>query len=253
MSRVQSAAMKALIASLLIFACVFPLNAQSSTRKKSGSSRKRRSAYAVTPADTCRAFVQKFYVWYTSKPVQENGDTSADALARRRYPNNFSAELKRALEADEQAAAKHPDEVVGLDGDPFLNTQELADRYYPGVATVESGICKVPMFGVNLAPNQPTEKHLAHQPDVTAILKKVGSAWVFQDFIYDKDETLLSVLKQLAKDRENPPQEKKAAVPAASASPAPTTVPETQAAPAAPTPATPKPDEPKTEQPADPK
>ncbi len=218
--------MKAWIAGFLLLACLVPASAQNTTHKKTTH---RRRAAAITPEQTCRAFVQKFYAWYTSKPIQENHEVSADHLARKQHPDYFAPALKKALETDEAAASKSPDEVVGLDGDPFLNAQELDDRYYAGLATIDDGVCKVPIFGVNRPPNPPTDRHMKHLPAVTALLKNQGGKWVFQDFQYDGNETLLSVLAQLAKDRQHPPAEKPAENPpqAAPATPAATSNPVT--------------------------
>lgn len=193
--------MKPCIAGLLVALCLVPMAAQTSAQKKKSTSRRKRAA-VITPEQSCRTFVQKFYSWYTSKPIQENHDVTADHLARRVHPDYFAPAIKKALEADELAASKSPDEVVGLDGDPFLNAQETADRYYAGLATIEDGVCKVPIFGVNRPPNPPTEKHLKHLPEVVALLKNESSKWVFQDFVYDEKETLLSVLADLARDRD---------------------------------------------------
>jgi hypothetical protein len=70
--------------------------------------------------------VADFYQWYV--PLVRSGpDAQARALQER--AGSLSPALIQALRADAAASATSPDEVVGLDGDPFLNAQDFCDRY----------------------------------------------------------------------------------------------------------------------------
>src|SRR5512146_990329 len=65
-----------------------------------------------------RAFVQEFYDWYVT--ILERRDAPAWQITHRERGRSFSPLLAKALDEDEAAAAKSPDEIVGLDFDPFL-------------------------------------------------------------------------------------------------------------------------------------
>jgi hypothetical protein len=77
-------------------------------------------------ADSARRAVDEFYGWYVPMQKQTRG---ADMRAIRDKPALFSSELATALRADSVASAASPGEVVGLDGDPFLNAQDACNQY----------------------------------------------------------------------------------------------------------------------------
>src|SRR5947208_1005082 len=88
-------------------------------------------AHAASDQKTsCRRFVGEFYAWYLA---HSNGDVLSKAIKQKRA--NFSRELLRALEEDRKAAEKSPNEIVGLDFDPVLNSQDFAEKYVPGKVT----------------------------------------------------------------------------------------------------------------------
>src|SRR6266851_5844884 len=80
---------------------------------------------------SCRVFVQQFYDWYVSETHKENAMHSWDlALKQKGYA--FSPELRRELTEDSEAQAKAVGEIVGLDFDPFLNSQDPSEHFVVG-------------------------------------------------------------------------------------------------------------------------
>ena len=144
------------------------------------------------------AFVKKFYDWYVPialKPLKE--DSSNVAIAKRGAL--FDPPLLKALKADAEAQAKTPDDLVGLDFDPFLAAQDPDDKYIVGGVTEKDGLYLVDVYGVR------TGKRGA-KPSVVAALKPTKDTFVFTNFLYGADGDLVAVLKQLADDRANPSQ-----------------------------------------------
>jgi hypothetical protein len=145
---------------------------------------------------SAREFVQKFYDGYLKLT---DGDHAQDPeeIALQTSPQSFDAALMQALKEDLAAAAKSPDEIVGLDFDPFLNAQDLCAPYTAGKVTQDGDTYKVEVFGHGCGekPGQPT---------VIPILKQRQGSWVFVNFIYPGNGDLLSVLRDLKKGREHP-------------------------------------------------
>lgn len=148
----------------------------------------------------CQQFVQSFYDWYVKIARQENSG-SPDEIAVKQKSANFSAELKRRLKEDSDASAKSTDGIVGLDFDPFLNAQDIGEKYTVGKVTKKGARY---FAEVNVTWNGKRKS----KPDVTPELSNKGGTWVFENFHYEKtnipeNENLLSILAVLKKDREN--------------------------------------------------
>jgi hypothetical protein len=149
-------------------------------------------AQSDSPQDVqraCRIFVQGFYDWYLRK------DATMD-LALKEKRDAFSPELVRLLRDDRDAQSKAEGEIVGLDFDPFLNSQDPSKRYVAGKVTRkgESYWIEVWVSG-------------SEKPVVWPELVSKGGRWLFVNFHYEKDpqnpmnENLLSILKVLRADR----------------------------------------------------
>ncbi len=141
----------------------------------------------------CSKFVGEFYIWYLAHG--KNADPLRAALKSKKA--NFSGELVKALNEDYKAAAKSPGEIVGLDFDPVLNSQDPWEKYVPGKVAKKGNHYLVEVFGVNNGKRSP-------EADVIPKLQKVGSKWVFTNFLYKhagKTDDLLSILKQLKAER----------------------------------------------------
>ena len=144
-------------------------------------------------AKIARAVVARFYTWYVPLAMHTPG---ADMRALRDSRWRFDPALVNALRADSAAAAQSPDEIVGLDMDPFLNTQDPCDRYSPIAVRHQSGNYFVAVRGSGGCAAHP-------ETDVTVRLVFQGANVVFLNFVYSskpKDD-LLSLLSTLAASR----------------------------------------------------
>ncbi len=143
-----------------------------------------------------RAFVQSFYDWYTGRMLAASKSKSGkgwgfiDGIRGR--PDSFSPELKRLLEEDYAAARKCPSDVVGLDWDPFLETQDSPGAYRVGkVEKTAQGfrmsVDDMKARGVN-------------NPVAQADVAFVGGHWMFVDFVEEPTDPksrqgLVAILK----------------------------------------------------------
>ncbi len=104
---------------------------------------------------------------------------------------SLAPDLVRALKADSAAQARATEGVVGLDFDPFLNTQDPDDHYVVGQTTRQGKRSLVEVYSVRSGKR-------SNKPDVIAELEWQGGLWVFVNFYYPNMRTdLLSVLKGL--------------------------------------------------------
>ncbi len=138
-------------------------------------------------------FVQQFYGWYL--PLALKGtEEPAQNLALREKSGNFSKEVYEALKEDSDAQAKADGEIVGLDFDPFLATQDPCEHYVLGKATGDGERYEIPIFAV-------CSGKQSKRPDVVAQVERREGSWVFINFYYPKvGGDLLSILKRLRKD-----------------------------------------------------
>jgi hypothetical protein len=151
---------------------------------------------AGSPPDlqkSCRDFVQGFYDWYVPKALKVN--VRPANLVLKYKSSAFSPELVRALQEDSEAQAKSPHQLVGLDFDPFLNSQDPSQRYVVGNVTVKGDRYWVEVYSITLGKRSP-------KPDVVPELMLKDGQWIFMNFHYGKsersaDENLVSTLKAL--------------------------------------------------------
>jgi hypothetical protein len=143
---------------------------------------------------SCRATVQKFYDWYVPEVFREKQTWAANtALERKDF--QFSPELRKSLKDDFAASAANANEVVGLDFDPFLASQDPAHKYSVEKVLVKDGRCRADVHS-----DESGKK--AKKPDVIPELQLRGKSWVFVDFHYPQENgSLLSILRELKKDR----------------------------------------------------
>ena len=135
-----------------------------------------------------RAFVQGFYDWYAgrmlaaSKSKSSKGFDFIDGIHGR--PDSFSLELKRLLDEDYAASRKCPSEVVGLDWDPFLETQDTPGAYVVGqVEKTAQGF----RMSIDDRKIPKGERNPVAQADVAF----VGRHWMFVDFVEEPTDPKL--------------------------------------------------------------
>ncbi len=154
---------------------------------------------AKTPAktadelrDDCKKFVQEFYDWYLPKAsadVNKQGST-AEALALKKRPDDFSRALKYALTVEAAAGTKST-ELVGLDGDPFLNCQQCPLHVKYGDPKLTGYKCQLPLYFI-----QDGEAETA--PHVIPEAMYTQKRWVFTNFIDgDGSGDLMQTLKKI--------------------------------------------------------
>ena len=158
-------------------------------------------AQAPAEQDTrksCHAFVQNFYDWYLPRALKGGYE---DGVFRRKSAL-FSPELLRALKEDFEAQAKVKDEIVGLDGDPFLNSQDFSEHFVVENVSVKENTCMAEVRGL-----QSGKKAEYVRPE----LVRNRGRWIFVNFHYAKsekppDENLLGLLKSLRMERQKHPR-----------------------------------------------
>jgi hypothetical protein len=147
--------------------------------------------------ESCKQFVQSFYDWYLSIEKANNGSEPTSDRAIQLKPQVFSNELRRLLREDRAAQEKSPQELVGLDLDPFLYSQDPSPRFTAVNVTQKGASYWVEVFGIDSGKR---EEH------VTPELLSQNGHWVFVNFHYgesrwSRDENLLSLLRSLAAGR----------------------------------------------------
>jgi hypothetical protein len=153
---------------------------------------------------SCRDFVQGFYDWYLS-PVKKDREHPegelgmGDAISFRR--GDMSAELYSLLKADHDAQA-HANAIVGLDFDPFTNSQDNSPKFEVKSAVVQNDDCRAVVWGMDAGTHRETV-----EPEAT----EKNSAWNFVNFHYRdgskggstlQDSDLIEILKENALDRQ---------------------------------------------------
>jgi len=144
--------------------------------------------------NSCRRFVQDFYDWYLAHG-RGGGSGASIAPHGQRF---FEHGLWEKLKADD-AAQSHADEIVGLDFDPILNSQDPSPRFRVQTAKLTGNRCDATVVGLD----QGVERE--------RILPELGfrdGRWVFLNFHYKfeingklQDGDLISILNDLARDR----------------------------------------------------
>jgi hypothetical protein len=151
------------------------------------------------PAQSAHDFVDRFYDRYLSEIVDDDNLPSPyDALQIE--PRVFSPGLRKALRDDFDAQDASPDEIVGLDFDPFLNSQDPCDEYEVGRATLHGSTYWVAVYGICDG-----KKH--SQPDLYAEVAPVKASWQFVNFHYPDGGNLLGRLKSLSAERRKAPKD----------------------------------------------
>jgi hypothetical protein len=135
---------------------------------------------------SARKFVEGFYKWYGACAQNLNERTSDAALKLR--SSDFGPQLARLLKEDSAAQDKCA-EIVGLDFDPILNTQDPDDSYEVGRITQKGDYYRAEIYGVRSGTRR-------ERPDVIAEFQNKNDHWFFVNFYYPSLGTdLLKILK----------------------------------------------------------
>lgn len=141
---------------------------------------------AQSTAPSARAFVSQFYDWYAPQALQDRAEP-AWRIALKKKGEEFAPPLVRLLRADSAAQDKCED-LVGLDFDPFLNSQDPAQHYEVGEITHEGSIYKAEIYSVQAGQR-------GNKPDVSASFERSDGRWMFINFYYPDGGDLVTILK----------------------------------------------------------
>lgn len=141
---------------------------------------------AQSTSSQARAFVSQFYNWYVPQALQDRAEPTW-RIALKKKGEEFAPPLVRLLRADSTAQDKCED-LVGLDFDPFLNSQDPAQHYEVGEITHEGSIYKAEIYSVQAGQR-------GSKPDVSASLERSDGRWMFTNFYYPDGGDLVTMLK----------------------------------------------------------
>jgi hypothetical protein len=134
-----------------------------------------------------REFVEQFYKWYVPLALNDQVNRSWDA-ALKLAPPPFSLELTKLLREDAVAQAECK-ELVGLDFDPFLYTQDPAQAYVVGKITHAGPDYRAEIYSVDHGVQ-------SKEPGLIADFTQEKGHWFFVNFYYLSPKSdLLTVLK----------------------------------------------------------
>lgn len=154
----------------------------------------------------CREFVQGFYDWYVARdkldPKSRKSFRTSDDVLRLK-PGLMNRDLLQMLKEDSEAQAK-ANELVGLDFDPFFNSQDPSSDFKVESAIVKEDRCRAVVIGIEQG-----QKRETVEPE----LVEVRGKWVFVNFHYRfdfgngkplVDDDLIRILERLREDRKKP-------------------------------------------------
>lgn len=131
------------------------------------------------------SFARNFYGWYT-RIARSDTPRPWDTAVRLREAQ-FEPELVRLLKEDAIAQSRCR-EIVGIDFDPILNTQDPAERYELGKLVHKKHQYFIDIYAV-------ADGARSKMPDVTAVFVSQGGHYFFVNFLYPNGGDLLSTLK----------------------------------------------------------
>jgi hypothetical protein len=161
-----------------------------------------RSQSPAVDSGSCRAFVQNFYDWYV--PITNSRNDRFTVMLRPRR-SSFDPKLWRMLVADDEAQSRAT-EIVGLDFDPIVNSQDPSPEFKVVSVSTTGNQCRAHVDGFNDG---------VREERVTPELVYSDGRWVFLNFHYRfeingkwRDGDLIQILKELRKSRAAAAQEK---------------------------------------------
>lgn len=144
--------------------------------------------------ESLRGFVQNFYDWYVPKALKAKAPGPAWAIAVKDKKSAFTPQLSQALKDDSDAQDKSPGEIVGLDFDPFLNSQDPAHHYQVGDV-----VLKGETYWINIHRVSGAKKRV--KPDIVAELMYKDGNCMFVNFHYKDGGNLVTILNALRAER----------------------------------------------------
>lgn len=141
-----------------------------------------------------RAFVDAFYAWYVPIAAADSREAPFVTVLRKRR-ELLTPLLFAALKADNDAQTKAPHDLVGLDADPFLNSQDPCAGYAIGVAMHLARAYLIQVYAV-------CEGTRAAEPSAVVSVQSDGKRWQIADvFLGNGRDGLMHRLRALAEER----------------------------------------------------
>ncbi len=135
---------------------------------------------------TPREFVEGFYKWYVPNALSDNVTRAWD-LALKQTGSPLSPQLGRLIKEDSDAQSKCA-ELIGLDFDPFLFSQDPEERYEVGKIIQKGQVYRAEIYGVRSGKRFDT-------PALSAEFSEQNGHWLFLNFYYPEGSDLLAILK----------------------------------------------------------
>ena len=140
-----------------------------------------------------RTYVDRFYTWYA--PISEKrGNHDALLLALREKSVSFDGKLSKLLSDDVAAQQKAVGEIVGLDFDPFLYSQDSSGIYRAGRINWQQDRFLISIDHCNSV-------NKCRPTGVRALVGRMNSRFVFENFLYPEGRNLIETLIELRKGR----------------------------------------------------
>jgi hypothetical protein len=145
-------------------------------------------------ADQAAKFVRSFYAWYlpAASAMKEEPAWRQILTARR---SALDSNLAEALATDLAAQEKVDGEIVGLDFDPFLDSQDPCEHYYVRDVSQRAGTFLVRV----ISKCENTSSHASF----VVIVRKKSERWVICNLDYGGGVDLLDVLSRLKANRKS--------------------------------------------------
>lgn len=141
-----------------------------------------------------KTFVQEFYNWYVAEAFN-GGSGEGWFLVLKQRSNDLNPRLYRALKGDADAQAQSQGMIVGIDFDPFLNSQDPCERYIVGTVSKQRNVYSANVYGI-------CSGEKGHTPDIVAEVMRNGQRWQFVNFLYPNiNSDLLGILQLQSQDR----------------------------------------------------
>jgi hypothetical protein len=141
-------------------------------------------------------FVQAFLDWYAPLALNFRGGPAWN-VALKEKRSAFAPDLIRWLSEDSEAQRAAKGIIVGLDFDPFLNTQDPCERYQVGTVNRRGNSYWVQIHSVCGGRRGPRPRVIAE------ISRGSDGSWAFVNFHYpDERSNLLTVLRLLREERQ---------------------------------------------------
>ncbi len=130
-------------------------------------------------------FVREFYGWYATHVQNQSGPGWYAALSKN--PPILDDRLLELLRADSAAQAAAMGEVMGIDWDPFLATQDPCEAFEIQNVTEDANGGRIEV--------RTSCYYVDSLPDVVAQVVRRGNGLVFTNFTYPREHTdLLKIL-----------------------------------------------------------